>query len=72
MPTAVTERREAIATTLDAIREYLRRVSVPDSDALVLSTVLGGRLPSKALSTVDYDWAERWVTGMNRQPQRPS
>ncbi|WP_043887040.1 site-specific integrase [Burkholderia cenocepacia] len=67
VPTDVVEQREAIATTLDAVREYLRRVSVPDSDAQVLNTLLGGRLPSKALSTVDYDWAERWVTTMKRE-----
>ncbi|WP_244137570.1 hypothetical protein [Burkholderia vietnamiensis] len=29
VPTDVVEQREAIATTLDAVREYLRRVSVP-------------------------------------------
>ncbi|KWZ34742.1 site-specific integrase [Burkholderia anthina] len=67
VPTDVVEQREAIATTLDAVREYLRRVSVPDSDVQVLNTLLGGRLPSKALSTVDYDWAERWVTAMKRE-----
>ncbi|MCW3640475.1 site-specific integrase [Burkholderia cenocepacia] len=67
VPTDVVEQREAIATTLDAVREYLRRVSVPDSDVQVLNTLLGGRLPLKALSTVDYDWAERWVTGMKRE-----
>lgn len=66
VPTDVIEQREMISTTLDAIREYLRRVSVPDSDAQVLNTLLG-RLPSKALTTVDYEWAERWVTGMKRQ-----
>lgn len=67
VPTDVVEQREAIVTTLDAVREYLRRVSVPDSDVQVLNTLLGGRLPSKALSTVDYDWAERWVTAMKRE-----
>ncbi|KVF06046.1 integrase [Burkholderia vietnamiensis] len=67
VPTDVVEQREAIATTLDAVREYLRRVSVPDSDVQVLHSLLGGRLPSKALSTVDYDWAERWVTAMKRE-----
>ena len=67
VPADVVEQREAIATTLDAVREYLRRVSVPDSDVQVLNTLLGGRLPSKALSTVDYDWAERWVTAMKRE-----
>lgn len=30
VPTDVIEQREAIATTLYAVREYLRRVSVPD------------------------------------------
>lgn len=39
---------------------------MPDSDAQVLSTLLG-RLPSKALSTLDYEWAERWVTGMKHE-----
>ncbi|WP_081336081.1 tyrosine-type recombinase/integrase [Burkholderia vietnamiensis] len=67
VPTDVVEQREAIATTLDAVREYLRRVSVPDFDAQVLNTLLGGRLPLRALSTVDYDWAERWVTTMKRE-----
>ncbi|UOB56545.1 site-specific integrase [Burkholderia pyrrocinia] len=67
VPADVVEQREAIATTLDAVREYLRRVSVPDSDVQVLNTLLGGRLPSKALSTVDYDWAERWVAAMKRE-----
>jgi hypothetical protein len=45
VPTDVIEQRE-ISTTLDAIREYLRRVSVPDSDRQLLNTSLG-RLPSK-------------------------
>ncbi|WP_249181863.1 hypothetical protein [Burkholderia cenocepacia] len=58
VPADVVEQREVISTTLDAIREYLRRVSVPDSDSQVLNTLLG-RLPSKALATVDYDGAER-------------
>ncbi|PXX39071.1 MULTISPECIES: site-specific integrase [Burkholderia] len=66
VPADVVEQREMISTTLDAIREYLRRVSVPDSDNQVLNTLLG-RLPSKALTTVDYEWAERWVTGMKRE-----
>ncbi|CAG9214292.1 hypothetical protein QZM46_01680 [Burkholderia vietnamiensis] len=42
VPTDVVEQREAIATTLDAVREYLRRVSVPDSDACA-SRTLGWR-----------------------------
>lgn len=67
VPADVVQQREAIATTVDAVREYLRRVSVPDSDAQVLNTLLGGRLASKALSSVDYDWAERWVTEMKRE-----
>ncbi|WP_321798434.1 site-specific integrase [Burkholderia sp. BCC1988] len=67
VPADVIEQREAIATTLDAVREYLRRLSVPDSDVQVLNTLLGGRLQSRALSTVDYDWAERWVTAMKRE-----
>ncbi|WP_230952404.1 hypothetical protein [Burkholderia cepacia] len=66
VPADVVEQREMISTTLDAIREYLRRVSVPDSDNQVLNTLLG-RLPSNALTTVDYEWAERWVTGMKRE-----
>lgn len=66
VPSDVVAQRELISTTLDAIRTYLRRVSVPDSDAQVLNTLLG-RLPSKALTTVDYEWAERWVTTMKRE-----
>ncbi|WP_193097922.1 hypothetical protein [Burkholderia sp. Z1] len=50
VPADVVEQREAISTTLDAIRQYRRRVSAPDSDARVLDTLLGGRLPSKALT----------------------
>lgn len=66
MPADVVEQREMISTTLGAIREYLRRVSVPDSDSQVLNTLLS-RLPSKALTMVGYEWAERWVSGMKRE-----
>lgn len=36
VPADVVEQREMISTTSDAIREYLRRVSVPDSDVQML------------------------------------
>ncbi|TKC83860.1 site-specific integrase [Trinickia terrae] len=66
VPQDVVEQRDGIATTSDAIRAYLRRVSVPDSDVQVLNALLG-RLKEKALTAIDYAWAERWVAGMKRQ-----
>ncbi|POM20647.1 phage integrase family protein [Burkholderia cepacia] len=39
---------------------------MPASDAQVLNTLLG-RLPVKALASVDYEWVERWVTDMKRK-----
>ncbi|MFP3615732.1 site-specific integrase, partial [Paraburkholderia sp. SIMBA_050] len=57
----------AIATTGDAIRAYLRRVSVPDSDVQVLNALLGrAAIKAKSLATLDYQWVERWVTAMKR------
>ncbi|WP_254214220.1 hypothetical protein [Burkholderia multivorans] len=67
VPEDVVQQRDALATTGDAIRAYLRRVSVPDSDVQVLNALLGrGATKAKALSTLDYKWVEQWVTSMKR------
>ncbi|HEF4742686.1 TPA: site-specific integrase [Burkholderia multivorans] len=67
VPDEVVEQREAIATTGDAIRAYLRRVSVPDSDVQVLNALLGrAATKAKSLATLDYPWVEQWVTSMKR------
>lgn len=67
VPDEVVEQREAIATTGDAIRAYLRRVSVPDSDVQVLNALLGrAAIEAKSLATLDYQWVEQWVTTMKR------
>lgn len=65
LPEEVAGRVDSIMTVDDAIRSYLRRVSVPSSDVSLLNAVLD-RLKGVRLTTVDFKWTERWVTGMKR------
>lgn len=68
VPEEVVQQHASLATTGDAIRAYLRRVSVPDSDVQVLNALLGREATkAKALSTLDYRWVEQWVTSMKRR-----
>lgn len=65
LPEEVAGRTDSIMNVDDAIRSYLRRVSVPSSDVSLLNAVLD-RLKGVRLATIDFKWAERWVTGMKR------
>jgi len=57
VPEEAVHQHDALVTTSDAIRAYLRRVSVPDSDVQVLNALLGREATkAKALSTLDYRW----------------
>jgi integrase len=54
-----------IVTVDDAIREYLKRVSVATSDVQIL-TALVGRFPETLLTTVNYGWVEEWIATLKR------
>lgn len=48
---------------------YMRSVAVPDSDQQVLGVVID-RVGSTSMSSVDYEWAERWVSDMKLLERR--
>ncbi|WP_240327407.1 hypothetical protein [Burkholderia sp. IDO3] len=58
VPEEVVQQHDSLATTGDAIRAYLRRVSVPASDVHVDALLGREATKAKALSTLDYRWVE--------------
>jgi integrase len=50
----------------DGIRSYMKQVSLPDSDTLLLNKLLD-EWKSHSLAKVDYNWAETWVRSMKRR-----
>jgi len=63
--------KDSINTIADAIDLYNDTVHVPDSDVRVLR-VVGDRIGNTRLVSVDYDWAEEWVSGMKARNMAPS
>ncbi|WP_244133330.1 site-specific integrase [Burkholderia gladioli] len=66
VPEDVVNQRQSIVTVDDAIREYLRRVSIPQSDVKLLNVLLD-RVKGVSLVRLDYAWAEKWVAEMKRR-----
>ncbi|WP_375592217.1 tyrosine-type recombinase/integrase [Chitiniphilus eburneus] len=65
VPQEFVDRGEEMSTVDDAIRQYLRAVSVTDTDAETLG-VLCDRLGAVRLRSIDYPWVEAWVSQMKR------
>nr|WP_213766780.1 site-specific integrase [Caballeronia sp. dw_19] len=66
LPEELVARRGSVVTVDDAIRAYLGKVSMPASDISLLNTLLD-RWKGQALTSVSYEWTERWVTAMKRR-----
>lgn len=66
LPEELVARRGSVLTVDDAIRAYLGKVSMPASDVSLLNTLLD-RWKGQALTSVSYEWTERWVTAMKRR-----
>ncbi|POS05297.1 site-specific integrase [Burkholderia gladioli] len=66
VPEDVVNQRQSIVTVDDAIREYLRRVSIPQSDVKLLNVLLD-RVKGVSLVRLDYAWTEKWVAEMKRR-----
>lgn len=66
LPEELVARRGSVVTVDDAIRAYLGKVSMPASDVSLLNTLLD-RWKGQALTSVSYEWTERWVTAMKRR-----
>lgn len=52
-----------IVTIGEAVRAYMKAVSVPDSDKGLLNSILTKKSETR-LSEVDYNWIEGWIAGM--------
>jgi integrase len=66
LPEDLVARRSDLVTVDDAIRAYVTKVSLPDSDVSLLNALVG-RWTGQALTCVDYQWAEGWVKSMKRK-----
>lgn len=66
LPEDLIARRSDLVTVDDAIRSYMTKVSLPDSDVSLLNALIG-RWTGQALTGVDYQWAESWVKSMKRK-----
>ena len=66
LPEELVARRGSVVTVDDAIRAYLGKVSMPASDVSLLNTLLD-RWKGQALTSISYEWTERWVTAMKRR-----
>jgi integrase len=66
VPEEFRQRRSELVTIEDAAREYLAVQQVPTSDKRCLAVVIS-RIGATRLSTINYDWAELWVTGLKRE-----
>lgn len=66
LPEDLVTRRSDLVTVDDAIRSYMTKVSLPDSDVSLLNALIG-RWTAQALTGVDYQWAEGWLKSMKRK-----
>ncbi|MFP3567576.1 tyrosine-type recombinase/integrase [Paraburkholderia sp. SIMBA_030] len=66
LPEDLVARRSDLVTVDDAIRSYMTKVSLPDSDVSLLNALIG-RWTGQALTVIDYQWAEGWVKSMKRK-----
>jgi hypothetical protein len=71
LPEDLVARRSDLVTVDDAIRSYMTKVSLPDSDVSLLNALIG-RWTGQALTGVDYQWAEGWVKSMKRKDHSPT
>lgn len=55
-----------MVTVDDAIRAYLGKVSLPASDVSLFNALLD-RWKGQALTSVNCEWTERWITAMKRR-----
>lgn len=65
LPEELVSQKDQIVTVEDAIRAYLRKVSLPASDVDLLNTMIG-KWSGEPLTKVNFQWAESWVTRMKR------
>lgn len=65
LPEELIAQKDQIVTIEDAIRAYMRKVSLPESDVDVLNTMIG-KWTGESLTIVSFQWAESWVTRMKR------
>lgn len=65
VPPDLSEGRKATKTIAEAIRLYLTKVSVPESDRSLLDVLLS-RIGQAQLRHVNYQWVEDWVSAMKR------
>ena len=67
LPEELAVRRSEIITIDDAMRAYMKTVSLPASDASLLNSLIGNRWKAELLTKVDYQWAESWIRSMKRK-----
>ncbi|MEX3916006.1 site-specific integrase [Paraburkholderia sp. BR10872] len=65
LPEDLVAQKDQIVTVEDAIRAYMRKVSLPASDLDLLNTMIG-RWKGEPLTKVNFQWADAWVTSMKR------
>lgn len=69
LPTELDIRRRERALTLkQAVRRYLDGVPVPDSDRLLLGTLIE-QIGDERLNCLDYTWAESWISTLKQLRQ---
>ncbi|MFM0736778.1 site-specific integrase [Paraburkholderia xenovorans] len=66
LPEDLVARRSELVTVDDAIRSYMIKVSLPDSDIALLNALIG-RWTGQALTGVDYQWVDGWIKSMKRK-----
>lgn len=65
LPEDLVSQKDQIVTIEDAMRAYMRKVSLPASDLDLLNTMIG-RWKGKPLAKVNFQWADAWVMSMKR------
>ena len=65
LPENLVSQKDQIVTVEDAIRAYMRKVSLPASDVDLLNTMIG-KWPDEPLTKVNYHWVDTWVMRMKR------
>ena len=61
-----TANKDKVETLLQAVRRYELAMAVPDSDRLLLDTVVG-QIGHIRLERVTYPWVEAWITDLKRE-----
>ena len=61
-----TANKDKVETILQAVRRYELAMSVPDSERLLLDTVVG-QIGHIRLERVTYPWVEAWITDLKRE-----